>query len=197
MNFFVRALAIAAPLFLTFPLSAAAADYSRYKNHEKYDSYFSKYSKRYFGPGFDWKIFKAQAAAESDLNPKAESWAGAQGVMQIMPPTYEEIQSRNKYIAGQASEPRWNIAAGIWYDKQLFDSWTGDRVLAERMRFMFGSYNAGMGNVLKAQGIAVDEGLDPLHWQSIEKALPKVTGDFSQETIEYVKRIEAIKEGIK
>ena len=27
---------------------------------DRYDSYFKKYAKRYFGVGFDWKLFKAQ-----------------------------------------------------------------------------------------------------------------------------------------
>ena len=38
--------------------------FERYNHVVKYDQYFSKYSKRYFGPGFDWHLFKAQAIAE-------------------------------------------------------------------------------------------------------------------------------------
>ena len=41
--------------------------FERYNEVKKYDPYFSKYSKRYFGPGFDWRHFKAQAVAESRL----------------------------------------------------------------------------------------------------------------------------------
>lgn len=40
---------------------------------DRYDDTFSKYSKRYFGPAFDWRIFKAQGMAESNLDPKARS----------------------------------------------------------------------------------------------------------------------------
>ena len=75
-----------------------------------YDEIFRKYSKQYFGVGFDWKVFKAQAMTESNLNPEAKSWVGAKGVMQLMPATYQEIQSKNPEI-GEISDPRWNIAA--------------------------------------------------------------------------------------
>src|SRR5512144_831567 len=39
----------------------------------KYDDYFRHYSQRYFGPFVDWRWFKAQAVAESLLNPQAHS----------------------------------------------------------------------------------------------------------------------------
>src|SRR5512143_489624 len=45
----------------------------------KYDDYFRHYSQRYFGPFVDWRWFKAQAVAESLLNPQAHSIAGARG----------------------------------------------------------------------------------------------------------------------
>ncbi|MBP6775074.1 MAG: transglycosylase SLT domain-containing protein, partial [Gemmatimonadaceae bacterium] len=54
-----------------------------------YDPIFRKYSKRYFSVAFDWRHFKAQAMAESDLNPKARSRVGARGLMQLMPSTYQ------------------------------------------------------------------------------------------------------------
>jgi membrane-bound lytic murein transglycosylase F len=176
---------------------AVADDFSRYKHHDDYDDYFRKYSKRFFGPAFDWQYFKAQAVAESNLNPKAKSYVGAQGIMQIMPRTFDEIQSKNKYIAGNATEPRWNIAAGIWYNKQQFDFWQKGRALDERLKFMYGSYNAGRGNLLKAQREAIDAGLNPRVWNSMYTALPKVTGDHSKETLNYVEKIFDIKEDIQ
>ena len=64
----------------------------------EYDHHFRKYSKRYFGPQKDWRWFKAQAIAESSLNPKARSKAGAIGLMQIMPSTMAEINKKNPKI---------------------------------------------------------------------------------------------------
>ncbi|WP_196158744.1 transglycosylase SLT domain-containing protein [Reinekea sp. G2M2-21] len=177
--------------------AAIAADFSKYKHHDDYDDYFRKYSKRFFSPAFDWHYFKAQAVAESNLNPEAKSYVGAQGIMQIMPRTFEEIRVKSKFIEGTATEPKWNIAAGIWYNKQQFDFWEKGRSLEERLRFMYGSYNAGRGNLLKAQREAINAGLNPKVWDSMVHALPKVTGDHSKETLNYVEKIFTIKEDIK
>lgn len=174
-----------------------AADFAKYKQHTRYDNHFRKYSKRFFGVAFDWHYFKAQAVAESNLNPEAKSHVGAEGVMQIMPRTFDEIKTKSKLIEGAASEPRWNIAAGIWYNKQQFDFWQKGRSLEERLKFMYGSYNAGRGNLLKAQRQAIEAGLNPRQWISIEQVLAKVTGQRSQETINYVEKIFTIKEDIK
>ena len=89
---------------------------------DRYDHYFRKYAKRYFGPNFDWHWFKAQGIAESNLRPDAESQVGALGIMQIMPRTYEEIRSKNPHFRG-IQEPRWNIAAAIYYDRILYQKW--------------------------------------------------------------------------
>ena len=40
---------------------------------DKYDRHFKKYSKRYFGPHFEWRWFKSQGIAESNLKPDATS----------------------------------------------------------------------------------------------------------------------------
>ena len=62
-------------------LERAAQERTRKRNNSRYDNYFRKYSKRYFGLGFDWRYFKAQGMAESELNPNAKSYVGARGIM--------------------------------------------------------------------------------------------------------------------
>ena len=90
----------------------------------KYDHHFRKYTKRYFGPNFDWRWFKSQGIAESGLRDKAQSSVGAVGVMQIMPSTYADIHKKSPYLSsGTLSDPRWNIAAGIFYDRLLYNRW--------------------------------------------------------------------------
>ena len=179
--------------FLLFLIPCQAQSFQRYNRAVKYDKYFSKYSKRYFGPGFDWRYFKAQAIAESRLKADAKSRVGALGVMQIMPETFKEIARKEPTIKGTRKQPRWNIAAGIYYDRMIWKTWKARRPFQDRINFMFGSYNAGKGNILKAQKIAEKKGLNPNLWGSIEPSLPKVTGGSSKETIGYVRKIDEIK----
>ena len=173
------------------------AQYAQYNEFTKFDRYFSKYSKRYFGIAFDWHYFKAQAVAESSLQTDAVSPAGAVGIMQIMPSTFADIRERHPAIKGPLDSPRWNIAAGIWYDRQNYVSWSESRPFDDRLKFMFGSYNAGRGNILQAQRKAQDQGLNANLWQSIEKELPSVTGRHSRETLTYVSRIFNIKRELR
>ena len=165
------------------------AAFARYKRFTTYDQHFTKYSKRFFGVGFDWHYFKAQAVAESNLREDARSPVGAVGVMQIMPRTFEENQRKNPAITGSLDQPRWNIAAGIWYDRQHFVVWAADRSLVERLKFTFGSYNAGRSSILRAQQFALGEGLNARLWDSVAGELPRVTGRRSQETVAYVARV--------
>jgi len=188
----IKALVI---LLLLMPITAHA--FERYNRVVKYDKYFSKYSKRYFGPGFDWHYFKAQAVAESRLQADARSRVGAEGVMQIMPRTFEEITRKNPGIKGSRKQPRWNIAAGIYYNRMIWNLWKAERSHMDRINFMFGSYNAGKGNIIKAQKIAKNKGLNPNTWESIQSTLPDVTGKNSKETIGYVNKIGKIKGVLK
>ncbi|MCP4687346.1 MAG: transglycosylase SLT domain-containing protein [Desulfobacterales bacterium] len=184
-------------VFFFFTPAVNADAFERYNRVKKYDHYFSKYAKRFFGPGFDWKYFKAQSVAESRLKAEAKSRVGAEGIMQIMPGTFDEIRTKNPKIKGALNQPRWNIAAGVWYDRSLWKIWKAKRPFMDRLAFMFGSYNAGKGNILRAQKIALSRGQDPNAWTSIEETLPNVTKRHSRETIEYVKKINRIKEALK
>ncbi len=180
-------------LLIPFPTQA----FERYNRVTKYDKYFSKYSKRYFGVGFDWHYFKAQAIAESNLTADARSRAGALGIMQIMPGTFEEIIRKQPSIKGTRKQPRWNIAAGIYYDRMLWKIWKVKESLSDRINFMFGSYNAGRRNILRAQKAAKKQNLNPNVWTSIERTLSRVTGKHSKETIGYISKIHKIKEVLR
>lgn len=184
--------AVIAAAVLGSPGSAAA--FERYNRVTTFDTYFSKYTKRFFGPAFDWRYFKAQAVAESRLKAGARSHVGALGLMQIMPHTFKEIRKKNPAIKGTREQPRWNIAAGIYYDRQLWRTWKAERPFQDRLNFTFGAYNAGKMNIIRAQKAAQKSGLDPNRWASIRKTLPGVTGKHSRETIGYVDKIETITE---
>lgn len=184
-------------LLIVQTVPSPSTQYERYNQITKFDHHFSKYSKRFFGPAFDWHYFKAQAIAESGLEENARSPVGAVGIMQVMPQTFEEIRQKNPGLQGGLEEPRWNIAAGIWYDRQSFVMWRAPRPLLDKIKFMFGSYNAGGGNILRAQRLALADGLAGTLWASIEARLPAVTGRHSRETLTYVARIFEVKPVLK
>jgi membrane-bound lytic murein transglycosylase MltF len=156
-----------------------------------YDDTFRKYSKRFFGVGFDWRIFKAQALAESNLSPGARSHVGAKGIMQLMPGTFQEIQTKNPEFK-DINDPEWNIAAGIMYNRFLWKLLNDHDIAKERSNFMFGSYNAGRGTILKAKDLAEEENLDPKVWQNIEPVAPKVPRWRYTETFGYVRKIDSL-----
>src|SRR5713226_197388 len=79
----------------------------------------------------------AVAAVVSNFNPRAESSAGAQGVMQLMPKTAQRYGVRDSFDAEQ------NIRGGLAYLRTLQDLFPGRRDL------QLAAYNAGEGAVQK------------------------------------------------
>lgn len=155
----------------------------------RYDPTFRKYTKRYFGPAFDWRYFKAQGFAESGLKASATSWVGARGIMQLMPSTYKEIASRRPEF-GPIDQPEWNIAAGIMHDRYLWDLWRKDIGDDDRHRFMFASYNAGEGTITRALSVARTK-VGTAEWSSVEQIAPSVQRWRYSETLGYVRRIDS------
>lgn len=156
---------------------------------DRYDDTFRKYSKRFFGPGQDWRVFKAQAMAESNLSMNAKSWVGARGLMQLMPRTFAEIQSKNPEFVS-IDDAEWNIAAGIYYDSKLWTQWASQSLPGDRRSFMFGSYNAGRTTLLRAQEVARTKNLNHTAWTSIRAIAPEVRNWRHGETLGYVEKIE-------
>ena len=157
----------------------------------KYDPYFRKYSKRFFGPAIDWQWFKTQGIAESGLRENAKSWVNAKGIMQIMPKTFIELQKKNNQLK-DVMTPRWNICAGIYYDSILFKKWKEDRKFIDRMRFTMGSYNAGFRTILRAQKVSRQNGFNGRDWESIKMVAPKVYRWRHKETLNYINKIEKL-----
>lgn len=170
-------------------LERVAAARNAKKISARFDPAFRKYSKRYFGPAFDWRYFKAQGFAESGLKPDATSWVGARGVMQLMPSTYREIASHRPEF-GPIDQPEWNIAAGIMHDRYLWQLWQRDVPDDDRPRFMFASYNAGEGTIARALSAARAKGGAPA-WSSIEEVAPSLQHWRYSETLGYVRRIDS------
>jgi membrane-bound lytic murein transglycosylase F len=179
-----------APERSTGALARAAEARANARAAERFDPQFKKYSKRYFGAAFDWRHFKAQAMAESNLDTAATSFVGARGLMQLMPSTYAAIQSKRPEF-GHINDPEWNIAAGIVHNRHLWKLWTTHAVPdSERVHFMFGSYNAGEGTIGRAADAARARQLPHDRWTSIEEVAPGVPRWRYRETLGYVRKIE-------
>jgi membrane-bound lytic murein transglycosylase F len=88
----------------------------RARDADRYDPAFRKYTKRFFGPAFDWRHFKAQGLAESGLDTAARSRNGARGIMQLMPNTLAAIRAHGADL-DSVQDPELNIAAGIKHDR--------------------------------------------------------------------------------
>jgi membrane-bound lytic murein transglycosylase F len=155
---------------------------------DRYDSSFRKYAKRFFGVGMDWRVFKAQGLTESNLDTAALSGRGARGVMQLLPSTWQDIQSHNPEWHS-IDDPEWNIAAGIFHDRRLWRQWRDSVASEDHQAFMFGSYNAGRGPIRRAQELAERRYLDPRRWASIVQVAPEVRRWRHRETVAYVERI--------
>jgi membrane-bound lytic murein transglycosylase F len=175
------------------PLQAigkAAADRERMRDVNRFDPIFKKYTRRYFGIATDWRLFKAQGMAESNLDPNARSPVGARGIMQLMPSTYAAIATKDPEFRA-IDDPEWNIAAGIAHNQYLWRLWDGDVRDEERWDFVFASYNAGRSTILRAQRAAAAKRLDHASWRSIERVAATVARWRHQETLGYVRKIRA------
>ena len=136
----------------------------------------------------DWCWFKAQAIAESGLDPAARSAAGAQGLLQIMPATWHDLQATLPQPGDALTVPA-NIIQGARYMARMQDVWIAQRPAQCRLELAQASYNAGAGHVLKAQGLAGGARC----WDQIGPQLQQVTGHHAQETTHYVARIGALR----
>lgn len=102
------------------------------------EEYFEEASSTY---EVDLKLLKCIALVESDFNPDCTSYAGAMGIMQLMPETAKELGVKNPY------DPYENIMGGAKLIAKLLDKYDGDISLAAA------AYNAGSGAVAKYGGI--------------------------------------------
>lgn len=133
----------------------------------------------YLPEGFDWRIIKAQAWQESRFDAKAVSVAGAKGIMQIMPGTWDMLGGTDIY------DPHENIRLGVKYLADRYSEWSWPRPEIDRIALALASYNAGMGHILKAQRMAGDA----TGYAEIIGQLDRVTGRHAQETKDYVRHI--------
>lgn len=117
--------------------------------------------KRYSAPiDFDWRLMASIAYQESRFDTTLTSWAGARGLMQIMPKTFVGMGESMEDIGN----PEASVRAAAKYIKAMDKSFSRIENREERLKFMLASYNSGIGHVYDAQALAKKYGKDPEVW---------------------------------
>ena len=128
--------------------------------------------------GWDWRLLTSVMYQESNFDPKVQSWAGAIGLMQLMPETAEHFGVSNVY------DPNQNIKAGVKFLKYLDGQWAKTVTDSnERLKFVLASYNVGLSHVLDARNLTKKYKMNPTKWDDnvefylLQKSNPKYYRD--------------------
>lgn len=117
------------------PFAPQDRDVGRYT---RYDEHIRQAATLYQIPE---QLVRAVIKVESDYDPRAVSYAGARGLMQLMPGTAERLGVKD------INDPRENIFGGVRYLRLLANIFNGD------LDFTVAGYNAGEGAVIQHGGI--------------------------------------------
>lgn len=134
----------------------------------RYDHLFMKHCRAI---RWDWKLMAAQCYQESTFDPNAKSWAGACGLMQIMPGTADMLGlPRSKMF-----DPESNIEAAARFLGQLDRKFSdiGDR--QERISFILAGYNGGPHHVRDAMALARRDGHNASRWREVAPYILKLS----------------------
>ncbi len=162
----------------------------------EYDELIKKYSKKI---DWDWQLLASMVYQESRFLPDVQSWAGASGLMQLVPGT-----ARKYGLDSIDQTAEQSLIAGTSYILDLDKYWKYRIPYKdERIKFILASYNVGLGHVIDARNIALKHGKDPNTWfhnveyMVLQKSNPMIYNDplvkcgycRGQETFMYVKEI--------
>lgn len=128
---------------------------------------------------WDWRLLASQAFQESRFKPAARSWAGATGLLQLMPATAKEFGVTN------ALDPSDNVQGAVKFLKWLQRYWE-KRIPDEneRLKFILASYNCGAGHVEDAQRLTEKYGGNPQKWDDVSYwLLQKSTQQYSSDPV--------------
>jgi membrane-bound lytic murein transglycosylase F len=108
--------------------------------------------------GWDWRLLASLVYQESRFDLDANSWTGAEGLMQLMPNTAEELGIENSL------DPIDNINAGSRYLKSIYDNFEEISDTVQRIKFTMGAYNSGYYHIKDARNLAQMNKLNPNVW---------------------------------
>jgi len=158
-----------------------------------WDELARKYGQRH---AFDWRLLVAQMHQESRFDPTARSFAGAQGLLQVLPRTARQLG------VGAIDDPEDGLEAGVRYLAWVRERFERTLPQTERTWLALAAYNAGPGHVRDARRIAAQRGWDPNRWfDNVERAMllkeqPEVHQNTrfgyarGREPVEYVRAIK-------
>ncbi len=129
-----------------------------------YDAIVRRYADRY---DFDWLMITSQMYQESRFDPSARSFAGAVGLMQMLPRT------AHGFGFDSLTVPEYSIHAGTYYLRHLYRLTDDAATPEDRLWFALASYNAGYGHVGDARRLTAELGGDPNVWfGGVEEVMP-------------------------
>ncbi len=165
-----------------------------------YDNIFKAAGKK---SGLDWRLIAAIAYVESHFDADVKSWAGALGIMQVMPRT----ATSHGYTPAEMLNPAKCVDVAVktlsdlnsMFEKRISDP-------TERENFILASYNSGPGHILDAIALAGKYGLNPQKWDdnveaaAIMKSKPAYYRDpvvkngyfRGKETVNFVHKVQSV-----
>ena len=116
--------------------------------------------------GWDWRLLAALVYKESRFDTTALSYAGAQGLLQLMPVTVERFGVTNP------NDPAESLKGGVKYLQYLDKFWM-ERVpeTNERIKFILASYTIGQGHVDDAWRLTLKYRKNTQSWQEVSNFL--------------------------
>ncbi|MBF6628520.1 MAG: transglycosylase SLT domain-containing protein [Proteiniphilum sp.] len=173
-----------------------------------FDPFFKQQGRRL---GIDWRLLASLSYQESTFQTEGQSWAGAIGLMGLMPATAASLGVTGDHLY----DPEMNIRAGAEYLKQLLNIFGTIEDDAERLKISLAAYNGGIGHVSDARALAEKYEADKNVWEgNVEKFIqlkrleqyytdPVCRNGYfrGDETINYVRKVisrwELYKEKVK
>lgn len=112
--------------------------------------------------GWDWRLLASLVYKESGFDTTATSYAGAKGLLQLMPVTLQRFGVTNP------NDPVQSLKGGVKY-LQYLDKFWRERVpdTKERIRFILASYNIGQGHVDDAWRLTLKYGKNTQSWKDV------------------------------
>jgi len=131
-----------------------------------FDHLFKEYARAIH---WDWRLLSSMGFVESHYDSTQVSWAGARGIMQLMPAT----AAANGLTQDRITVNRDNIATAAKVIRALDEQFKPlVRDVEERKKFVIAAYNSGPAHILDAIALAKKLGYDNQKWLgSVEQAM--------------------------